>query len=220
MRETHRCRPRFRSVPTPSRCRKSSARPIPRNRRADGAQAPMRAHAPRLCVLRVIAASASAFSAAPTSAPSVRIIARMPATSRWLKACTATPCADQVGHDVGLQIGEGQHQIGLEREDFRDVGADEGGDARLLLAHLRRAHRIAGDADDAILLAEEIERLDGFLGQADDAARAGTCRDVMPRRPAASWKIRRHRASRPPVPSSSRTTVFAICATSSALWLT
>jgi hypothetical protein len=32
----------------------------------------------------------SALSVTPVSAPSVRIIARIPATSRWLKACTAT----------------------------------------------------------------------------------------------------------------------------------
>ena len=36
-------------------------------------------------------ASASALSCAPTSAPSVRIIAKMPAMSRWLKACTSMP---------------------------------------------------------------------------------------------------------------------------------
>ena len=78
-------------------------------------------------------ASASALSAAPTSAPSVRIMSKMPATSRWLKACTATLRADQLGDDVGLQIGERQHQIGLEREDLRHVGGDEGRDARLLL---------------------------------------------------------------------------------------
>ena len=78
---------------------------------------------------------------------------------------------DQGGNDVGLQIGKRQNQIGIECEDFRDVGADEGGDARLLLAHPRRAHGIAGDADDAMLFAEEIERLHGLFGQADDSLR-------------------------------------------------
>jgi hypothetical protein len=44
---TPRCRRRPRSVPTPSRGRKSSARPIPRNRSAAGAAASSRARAPR-----------------------------------------------------------------------------------------------------------------------------------------------------------------------------
>src|ERR1019366_6503266 len=52
--------------------------------------------------------------------------------------------------DVGLQIGEVQHQVGLERQNLRHVGRDEGGDARLFLAHLGGAHRIAGHADDAL----------------------------------------------------------------------
>ena len=77
--------------------------------------------------------------------------------------------ADQLGRDVGLQIGKGEHQVGLEREDFRHVGGDEGGDARLLPPHLRRPHRIAGDADDAAVLAEQIERLDGLFRQANDS---------------------------------------------------
>ena len=78
--------------------------------------------------------------------------------------------ADQIGDDVGLQVGEGQHEIGLERQNLRNVRGDEGGDPRLLAAHLRRPHRIAGDADDAVLLAEQIQRLDGLFGQADDPA--------------------------------------------------
>ncbi len=77
--------------------------------------------------------------------------------------------ANELGGDVGLQVGEGEDEVGLEREDFLEVGGDEGGDARLLLAHPRRPHRVAGDADDAPFLAEEIERLHGLLGQADDA---------------------------------------------------
>ena len=89
--------------------------------------------------------------------------------SRWLKACTATPCADQLRDDVGLQVGERQHQVGLEREDLRHVGGDERRHPRLLAPHLRRPHRIAGHADDAAVLAEEIERLHGFFGQADDS---------------------------------------------------
>ena len=78
--------------------------------------------------------------------------------------------ADEIGRDVGLQVGEGQHEIGLEREDFRDVRRDEGRYPRLLAPDLRRPHGIAGDADDAVLLAEQIQRLHGLFGEADDAA--------------------------------------------------
>ena len=78
--------------------------------------------------------------------------------------------ADEVGDDIGLQVGEGEHQIRLQRQDLRNVGGDEGRYPRLLAAHLRRPHRIAGDADDAVLLAEQIERLHGLFGEADDPA--------------------------------------------------
>ena len=71
--------------------------------------------------------------------------------------------ADQLGGDVGLQVGKRQDQIGLQREDFRHVGADEGRHPRLLAPHPRRAHRVARNAGDAALLAEEIERLHGFF---------------------------------------------------------
>ena len=79
-------------------------------------------------------------------------------------------CAHQIGDDVGLQVGEGEHEIGLQREDLRNVRGDEGGDPRLLAADLWRPHGIAGDADDAILLAEQIQRLHGLFGEADDPA--------------------------------------------------
>ena len=42
--------------------------------------------------------------------------------------------ANQIGDDAGLEVGEGQHQIGLERENFRDVRGDERGNPRLLAA--------------------------------------------------------------------------------------
>ena len=78
--------------------------------------------------------------------------------------------AHEISDDAGLQIGEGQHQIGLERENFWNVRGDEGGDPRFLAADLRRPHRIAGDADDTVLLAEQIQRLDGLFGEANDPA--------------------------------------------------
>ena len=94
----------------------------------------------------------------------------MPAMSRWLKTWMATPATNEVGDDVGLKIGEGEHQIRLQRQDLWNVRGDEGRHPRLLAAHLRRPHRIAGDADDAVLLAEQIQRLDGLFGEADDPA--------------------------------------------------
>ena len=84
---------------------------------------------------------ASAFSPAPTSAPTIRIIARMPAMSRWLKACTATPRPDQLGGDRRLEIGKGEDQIRIEREDLRDVRRREGRDTGLFAPHPRRAGR-------------------------------------------------------------------------------
>src|ERR1700676_2837443 len=77
---------------------------------------------------------------------------------------------DQVGDDVRLQIRESQHQIRLQREDFRNVRRDERRNPRLLAPHLRRATPLARDPDDPVLLAEQIQRLDGFLGEADDPA--------------------------------------------------
>jgi hypothetical protein len=56
-------------------------------------------------------------------------------------------------------------RVGLEREDFFEIGGDEGRHARLLLAHSRRPHRIAGHAGDTAILADEIERLHGLFGE-------------------------------------------------------
>ena len=78
--------------------------------------------------------------------------------------------ADQVGDDVGLQIRKSQHEVRLQREDFRNVRRDEGRHPRLLAPDPRRPHRVAGDADDAVLFAEQIQRLHGLFGEADDPA--------------------------------------------------
>ena len=76
---------------------------------------------------------------------------------------------DQRGDDIGLEIGKAQDQIGLQVENFWDVGRCKGRDARLFAPGLGRPHAITRDANDAILLAEQIEGLDGLLGQTDDA---------------------------------------------------
>ncbi len=123
----------------------------------------------RRAALPASRASASALRGAPTSAPSVRIIARMPATSRWLKACTATLRRISSAAMSACRSEKVRTRSGSSARIFSKSARDEGGDARLLLAHPRRPHRIARDADDAALLAEKIERLDGLLGQADDA---------------------------------------------------
>ncbi len=78
---------------------------------------------------------------------------------------------DQRGDDVGLKIGEAEDQIGLQAEDFWNVGRGEGRDASFVAAGFGRSHAIARDADDAILFAEQVQGLDGFFGQADDALR-------------------------------------------------
>ncbi len=78
--------------------------------------------------------------------------------------------SNEVGNDAGLKIGKGEHQIRLQRQDLWNVCGDEGRHPRLLAAHLRRPHRIAGDADDAVLLTEQIQRLHGLFGEADDPA--------------------------------------------------
>ncbi len=78
---------------------------------------------------------------------------------------------DQHCCDVGLQIRKGQHQVRLQRQNLVDIRRRERRDPRLLPPHLRRPHRVAGDADDPRVLAEQVQRLDGFLGEADDPAR-------------------------------------------------
>ena len=103
-------------------------------------------------------------------APSVRIIAKMPAMSRWLKTWMAIPARTRSATMSACRSEKAEHKIGLERQNLRNVRGDEGGNPRLLAADLRRPHRIAGDADDAVLLAEQIQRLDGLFGQADDPA--------------------------------------------------
>ena len=64
--------------------------------------------------------------------------------------------ANELRGDVRLQIREGENQIGLERQYFRDIRRDECRYARPLTPDLWRAHRVAGDAHDAILLAKQI----------------------------------------------------------------
>ena len=78
--------------------------------------------------------------------------------------------ADQIGDDVSLQIREGENEVRLERQDFRNIGRDERRYPRLLAPDPRWPHRVAGDADDPVLFAKQVQRLDGFLGETHDPA--------------------------------------------------
>src|ERR1700690_2668880 len=78
--------------------------------------------------------------------------------------------ADQVGNDVSLQIREGENEVRLELEDFRNVGRNKRRYTGLLAPDPRRPHRVAGHADDPVLLAKQIKRLHSFFGETDDPA--------------------------------------------------
>ena len=78
--------------------------------------------------------------------------------------------ADEIGNDLCLQIGEGQHEIRLEFQDFRDVGRYKRGNARLLAPDLRWPDGIAGDPDDAVLFAKQIQGLDRLFRETHDPA--------------------------------------------------
>ncbi|MGA7323415.1 MAG: hypothetical protein WBX25_02740 [Rhodomicrobium sp.] len=48
--------------------------------------------------------------------------------------------ADEARYDLGLKIGEGEDKIGLEPQNFRDIGACESRHPRLFFSHTGRAH--------------------------------------------------------------------------------
>ena len=79
--------------------------------------------------------------------------------------------ADQVRHDVGLQIREGENEVRLELQDFRNVRRNERRYPRLLAPDPRRPYRVAGDANDPILLAQKVQRFHSLFGETDDPAR-------------------------------------------------
>ena len=93
----------------------------------------------------------------------------MPATSRWLKACTATPWRISSAAMSACRSEKVSTRSGSSARIFGTSARDEGRHPRLLAPHPRRPHRIARHADDAALLAEQIERLHGLFGQADDS---------------------------------------------------
>jgi len=78
---------------------------------------------------------------------------------------------DEGGCDIGLQVGEAEHQVGLKFDDALDLGAGEGRNLWLLATRARRPHSEARDPDDAPVLAQQVEGLGRLLGQADNAVR-------------------------------------------------
>ena len=74
----------------------------------------------RLRKLILGCASRSARSAAPTMAPSVRIIARDAGDIALIERMDGNAGADQLCRDPGLEIGEGEDEVRLERADLRD----------------------------------------------------------------------------------------------------
>ena len=59
-----------------------------------------------------------------------------------IESMDGNACADECCRDLPLEIGEGEDEIGLEREDLRNIGRGEGRNARLLAPDLRRPHGI------------------------------------------------------------------------------
>ena len=98
----------------------------------------------------------------------MRIICRISATAALVERHDRDAAPHELAPRIGLQIGEGEHQVRLQRVDLVELRVDERGDLRLL-PRLGRSHGVARHADDAVALSEQVERLSRFLGQADDA---------------------------------------------------
>ena len=94
-----------------------------------------------------------------------------PADCSLIEGVDVEPVANEIGDDVGLEIGEGQDEIGLQGENFVDIRRDECAHAWLFAASVWWAHDIPRDTDNSVLLAEQVQRLDGFFGEADNSAR-------------------------------------------------
>ena len=69
----------------------------------------------RFAASRSASCSASAWQ--PTSPPSIRIICRISATGALVERDDGDAALDELGGEVGLQIGEREHEIGPERLD-------------------------------------------------------------------------------------------------------
>ncbi len=105
----------------------------------------------------------------------MRIIARMPAMSRWLKACTATPARISAATMSACRSEKVRTRSGSSARIFGTSALMKAETRGFSLPHLRRAHRIAGHADDAVILAEEIRASPRSLRSGRRCAAAGTC---------------------------------------------
>ena len=86
------------------------ARPVRARRR--------RAPRPRRAAPRSRRPALRARGSAPTSRPITRIVSRISCTLRWLKISTCRFGGDELLREVGLDVGEADHQVGLERLDL------------------------------------------------------------------------------------------------------
>ena len=80
--------------------------------------------------------------------------------------------AHQLGRNVGLHVGEAEHTIRLQGQNFVDLGAGKRAHARLLVPRAARPHGVARDAHNPRLLPQQVQPFRSFLGHADDALRA------------------------------------------------
>jgi hypothetical protein len=101
--------------------------------------------------------------------PSIRIISRIPATVRWLNACTSIPRRMRPAAMSGWRSEKMKTRSSFSAR-ILSICRGESAHSRLLAASLRRAHGVAGNPDDAVLLAEQVEGLAGLLGEADNSA--------------------------------------------------
>lgn len=80
------------------------------------------------------------------------------------------PLTDQLGREVGLDLGKADDQVRPQGGDLGQAAALEAADPGLVAHRFRGAPGVAADADDAVLLAQAVEDVGGLVGQADDAS--------------------------------------------------
>ena len=97
---------------------------------------------------------------------------RISSIERGLVQKTGRPARISSADDVGLEVGEGQDQVGLEGEDPVGPEGREAADPGLV-ARLGRPLRGAGHADHAVPRPERVADLHVLGAQADDALGEG-----------------------------------------------
>ena len=84
-------------------------------------------------------------------------MARVPAPSRWLNACTELRTRSAPRRSPQL-TDEGQGEVRQNRRGRSDVGRGKGGDTRLIFVRLRLTHAISGYPGESPLHDVEVER--------------------------------------------------------------